>query len=79
MNAFQHTVTQNLRDAGCPEPQIGEFWRFWQEGRWKQSFDLLEKHRSQLLENCHREQKRIDCLDYLLYQLRQTHFSQQGS
>lgn len=31
---------------------------------------LLGKHRDTLLDTMHREQKRIDCLDYLLYQMK---------
>ena len=30
---------------------------------------LLARHRCLLLERCHAEQRRIDCLDYLIYQL----------
>ena len=32
----------------------------------------LEAHRKTLLQRLHREQKYIDCLDYLVYQLKQT-------
>jgi len=32
---------------------------------------LFHCHRQRLLERCHREQKKIDCLDYLVYQLQQ--------
>ena len=31
---------------------------------------LLSAHRQQLLKRLHREEKRIDCLDYLVHQLR---------
>ena len=33
---------------------------------------LLNQHRRLLLDAMHREQKRIDCLDYLLYQIRKS-------
>ena len=70
MEPFQ--ITQNLSDAGCEEPLINEFWRLWREGSRTRCVALLEQHRLHLLERYHREQKRIDCLDYLLYQLNQT-------
>ena len=31
---------------------------------------LLTAHRRHLLDTLHQEQKRIDCLDYLVYQMR---------
>lgn len=31
---------------------------------------LLEKHRKKLLDAVHENQKKIDCLDYLIYQVR---------
>ena len=30
---------------------------------------MLSEYRKQLLDNVHREEKRIDCLDYLVYQI----------
>lgn len=30
---------------------------------------LLQKHRRSLLDNLHRDQKQIDCLDYLLFMM----------
>ena len=35
----------------------------------EQQLRLLSGHRKNLLERLHREEKRIDCLDYLLYQM----------
>ena len=35
----------------------------------EQQIQLLSGHRKHLLEKLHREEKRIDCLDYLLYQM----------
>ena len=33
---------------------------------------LLELHRDDLLDNVHSEERKISCLDYLLYQIRKT-------
>ena len=40
-------------------------------GNQKDQLRLLEKHRKFLLERVHKEEKRIDCLDYLVYQISQ--------
>ena len=38
-------------------------------GDWEQQRRLLSGHRKHLLEKLHRNQRRIDCLDYLIYQM----------
>ena len=60
-------LRQNLVDAGCDPVQIEAFERLAAEG---DRVDLLETHRKDLLDRLHKSQRQIDCLDYLLYQLR---------
>ena len=60
-------LRQNLMDAGCDGSQIEAFEHLAAEG---DRVDLLEAHRKALLDQLHRSQRQIDCLDYLLYQLR---------
>ena len=67
----QDTMIQNLRDAGCDEGQIHCFLQFLDDGRCWEALQLLEKHRQVLLERCHEEEYKIDCLDYLTYQMGQ--------
>ena len=67
--SHRQAVTQNLADAGCGEQLIEEFWRLLGEGREQESLALLQQHRRCLLECCHAQQKKIDCLDYLIYQM----------
>ena len=69
-NPYAYTVAQNLKDAGCPEKLIAKFMALEASHEEEQQILLLSGHREQLLENLHREERRIDCLDYLLYQLR---------
>lgn len=62
-------ILQNLADAGCDRQTAEEFLScFHSQNRLKQ-FQLLEAHRKRLLEAMHLAQRRIDCLDYLVYQL----------
>lgn len=36
---------------------------------WKSSYSCFPRQRGRLLEELHAQQKQIDCLDYLVYQL----------
>lgn len=64
-------VIQNLKDAGCESNQIEGFLQGLKKGDRKGQLDFLAQHRSALLNRVHEEERRIDCLDYLVYQIRQ--------
>lgn len=64
-------VTQNLKDAGCEQRDIERFLEELKHGDRDKQLRLLESHRSCLLGKVHTEERRIDCLDYLVYQIRQ--------
>ena len=74
----QEELIQNLRDAGCGDELIKRFLQLWASGRCQQGLGLLMRHRQVLLERCHREERRIDCLDYLVYQMSSRSDKQQG-
>ncbi len=59
-------IIQNLKDAGCEKSTIDAFMTSTGD---KARLQLLERHRKQLLDNVHKYQKRIDCLDFLIYQM----------
>ena len=59
-------TAQNLRDAGCPETLIAELADMPCDcARVRR----LKAYRRELLDGIHAEQRKLDCLDYLLYQL----------
>ena len=58
---------RNLEDAGCPECLIAEYARARGD---EQRVRQLRADRRELLSGIHAEQKKLDCLDYLIYQLR---------
>jgi len=62
-------VEQNLRDAGCSDEFIVSFMRAWKAGTAKEQLRLLAGQRRRLLDCVHAEQRKLDCLDYLRYQL----------
>ena len=63
-------VVQSLEDAGCDKKTIAQFLFLQAEGRQEACFRLLAKHRQKLLVTMHKDQKRIDVLDYLIYQIK---------
>lgn len=60
---------QNLVDAGCGKTLIRQFMALAEEGKEAEALALLKRHRRALLDCCHAEQKKLDCLDYLVYQI----------
>lgn len=62
-------IIQNLKDAGCAPETIEHFLSLEQSGSIQKQMKLLSVHRENLLAKVHKEEKRIDCLDYLVYQL----------
>ncbi len=65
-------LIQNLKDAGCCEEMIRDFMERFDEKDIERQIALLELHRDDLLDNVHSEERKISCLDYLLYQIRKT-------
>lgn len=62
-------VIQNLKDAGCDEATISTYIDCCACQDDHHQMRLLKKHRRYLLDHIHEDQKRIDCLDYLIYQV----------
>lgn len=63
-------IRQNLKDADCPDEMIDAFLCACVSKREKEGMRLLREHRKSLLDAVHANQKRIDCLDYLLNKLK---------
>ena len=60
---------QNLADAGCGAETTLLCLSLAESGQWEKLCRELKKHRVELLDALHESEKRIDCLDYLLYEL----------
>ncbi len=67
---YEKSIIRNLKDSGCGEDTIKAFLEDFREKRFSEGLKLLEAHRRVLLDELHKEQKRIDCLDYLVYKMR---------
>lgn len=63
-------LRQNLIDAGCGQQTTDSCMDWFNKGDTANMLPVLAKHRRALLDEPHREQKPIDCLDYLVYTIR---------
>lgn len=70
VNESSQSIIQNLKDAGCDSETIEHFMEDLQNGKEASGLKRLAAHRKNLLDSLHREQKCIDCLDYLVYQMK---------
>ena len=67
------TLTKKLLDEKLSVREaeaIARLLKCKERGDNKELLCLLSRHRAELLDDVHRCQKRIDCLDYLVYQLK---------
>lgn len=70
-NPYRYSLEQNLIDAGCTKEMICRFLKLHEQGEEEQELRLLSQQRENLLRLLHKAEKRIDCLDYLVYRLQQ--------
>ncbi len=77
----KEAVIQNLEDAGCAPDVLECCMACMEQGKRNELLKRLEEHRKGLLNRVHEakrlsenefclEEKHIDCLDYLVYQIR---------
>ena len=66
----REAVIQNLKDAGCTQDIVECCIACMEQGKKNELLKRLEEHRTGLLHKVHEEEKHIDCLDYLVYQIR---------
>lgn len=66
----EEIIMRNLIDAGCQSETAEEIMNNFREDKISEGLKLLAAHRRRLLEELHREQKQIDCLDYLVYKMK---------
>jgi hypothetical protein len=67
---YEEALIQNLKDAGCASDVIEVFMQSYEQNKTSEQLNILKKQRCLLLDNVHKGEKMIDCLDYLLYKLK---------
>lgn len=65
----QGMLRQNLIDAGGGADAVQTCMALAQERKTAELIRVLSRHRRTLLDTLHQSEKRIDCLDYLVYTL----------
>ena len=63
-------IIENLEDAGCSAALTEQFEALWAKGDQKGQMRLLSGYRRLLLDEIHAGQKKLDCLDYLIYAIK---------
>lgn len=64
-------IVRNLTDAGCKQQEIEDFLSALAQGDKCGAMKILTAHRQDLLDQFHKSKDCIDCLDYLVFQMRQ--------
>lgn len=62
-------IIQYLKDAGCSNKQIEKIMEFFDKGEKEKIYQILVEHRKKMLNDEHKLQKKIDCLDFFLYKI----------
>ena len=66
----EQLLLRNLKDAGCGEADIEWYFKLREEGKEREQFRFLSVHRVKLLDQVHESQEKLDCLDYLIYSMK---------
>lgn len=65
----QGILWQNLVDAGCEQEIVQRCMELAQQKKTGEMKQILARYRQTLLNALHANEKRIDCLDYLVYHM----------
>lgn len=63
-------LIRTLTAAGFQGDRMETYLACWKAGDVPEQLKLLSGQRDNLLERIHQEEKQIDCLDYLVYQIK---------
>lgn len=66
----EEDMIQNLKDAGCNEKQIKELIELYRKGEEDAICKKLQIHRNNILDNVHKSEKEISCVDYFIYNVK---------
>ncbi len=62
-------IRQILRDAGCGDDKIEAFVSCRSSCSREEQMRMLCLYRKKLLDRTHEAQRRLECMDYLIYQM----------
>lgn len=64
-------ILQNLKDAGCSSEVIAAFFELGKDNKTLDQIKLLSLYRNDLVNQLRTNQRKIDCLDFLIFNIRQ--------
>lgn len=70
MKNEKEKMVQNLKDAGCDDSIVTAYIYAVNQGEQAKGLRILTQHRQCLMVCYHECEKQIDCLDYLIYQIK---------
>lgn len=65
----QGILRQNLLDAGCNLDTVQQCMNLAKKQESVELLRLLANYRQELLNSLHQSERKIDCLDYLIYRI----------
>ncbi len=69
-------LLQNLRDAGCDQKMIDTCMNIANQNADVKMLPFLQEYRTSQLDRVHKEQDKLESLDYLMYQLQKQRLEQ---
>ncbi len=62
-------ISETMEEAGCSDDCIRRFFECKDKGEMRKADRVLEEQRKELLKELHESQRKIDCLDYLRWEM----------
>ncbi len=60
-------LMQGLSDAGCSEKASELICTLFEKGSYKEMLHQMKMQRCELIDEMHKSQRRVDCIDYLIH------------
>ena len=68
-------LPQTLADSDFPPEARDKFLDIYDSGNISALLPLLSAHRGKILNQIHQQERSLDCLDYLIYQLKKANIA----
>ncbi len=65
-----NSLYQNLLDTGCGAERAKQYEKLAEDGKWSKLLRELSEQKKHLLSSLHESEKQIDCLDFLVYEIK---------
>lgn len=71
-------IAECLKDAGCSNDEILDMTDRFNTGDMQAFLRMLTAHRKSVLDTLHENEKRLSCLDYLIFQTEKEYHQKSG-